>query len=60
MTDALADEGFGILRDVDVRAILAETLGAEHRQYRILGACNPPLAHEAMATELELGALLAV
>ena len=58
VTDAIAEEGFGILCDIDVQATLREKLGEEFRQYRILGACNPGLAHQAMEEELELGALL--
>ncbi|WP_254533352.1 DUF302 domain-containing protein [Natrinema gelatinilyticum] len=57
-TDALKDEGFGILCDIDVQATLEEKLGEEFRQYRILGACNPALAHEGLNEEIELGALL--
>lgn len=58
VTDGLADEGFGILCDIDVQATLREKLDEEFRRYRILGACNPPLAHEALSEELRLGALL--
>ena len=56
--DALQDEGFGVLCDIDVQGTFAEKLDVEYRRYRILGACNPQLAHEGMESELELGALL--
>ncbi|WP_435344911.1 DUF302 domain-containing protein [Haloarchaeobius sp. HRN-SO-5] len=55
---ALEDEGFGILCDIDVQATFEKKIDADFQQYRILGACNPPLAHEGLTEEVELGALL--
>jgi len=55
---ALADEGFGILTEIDVQATLKEKLDLTMPPYRILGACNPALAHQAIETDENIGALL--
>jgi uncharacterized protein (DUF302 family) len=58
ITQALKEEGFGILTEIDVKSTLKKKLDVDFRKYRILGACNPPYAYKALQAEDKVGTML--
>jgi uncharacterized protein (DUF302 family) len=58
VTEELKKEGFGVLTEIDVKAVLKKKINVEFRKYRILGACNPSFAHKALLAEDKIGTML--
>jgi uncharacterized protein (DUF302 family) len=58
VTEELKKEGFGILTEIDVKETMKKKMNVDFRKYKILGACNPPLAHKAIQTEDKIGTML--
>ena len=58
VTETLKEQGFGVLTEIDAKKVLKEKLGLDRKPYKILGACNPHFAHQAIDMEPELGTLL--
>jgi uncharacterized protein (DUF302 family) len=58
VTNALKEEGFGILTEIDIKETLKKKLDVDFKKYKILGACNPPFAHKALVAEDKIGTML--